>query len=286
MTATTMPTTTARATTPGSRTTPSAVTFPRVLAAEWIKLRSLRSTVWTLSVTVLVMAGISFLIALSTAAMDDPSLLGAGASAAPLVTNAGYFGQLALVVLGVLVITGEYSTGMIRSTFAAVPRRLPALWAKVVVTFVVAAVTSAVAVALSAVVALPFLDGLGATLDLSDPTTLRILGGTVLYLATIAVFALAIGAVLRHSAGALATALGLLLVIETVFAAIPHAFFRNVSPFLPGTAGSQLLMADPTAAAMPAAGPVLTPWQGYGVLVAWVVVLLVAAAVLMRRRDA
>lgn len=281
-----MTTTTVDTPLPARRTAPAAVTFPSVLASEWVKLRSLRSTAWTLSVTVLAMVGLSLLIAATSVPVDDPSLLTETSSAAPMLTTTAYLGQLSLAVLGVLVITGEYSTGMIRSTFAAVPTRLPALWAKALLTFVVGAVTAAVAVGLSALVSLPFLDQFGATLDLGDPTTVRLLGGTVLYLATLAVLALAVGAVLRHSAGALATVLGLLLVVETVFSAIPHTFFRTISPFLPSTAGSRL-MSDDGPMSMPGADQiVLTPWQGYGVLVAWVVVLLATAAVLMRRRDA
>ncbi|NCT91178.1 ABC transporter permease subunit [Cellulomonas sp. APG4] len=270
------------------RTTGSGPTFGRVLTAEWIKFRSLRSTVWTSSITVLVMVGLAFLMASLSTAVDDPSAQGIPASAAPMIVFGYYFGQLALAVLGVLVITGEYSTGMIRSTLTAVPKRLPALWAKALVAAVVGAVVATVAIALSALVTLPYLDGLGMTFDLSDGETLRVLGGGVLYLATITVFSLAVGAILRHTAAALATVLGLLLVVETVFQSIPHAFFQNVSPFLPGTAGSKLMMDDAglEMAASMTSGPQLTPWQGYGVMLAWVVVLLATAAVLLRRRAA
>ena len=286
-----MTTTTVDAPLPTRRHRPESTgaTFPRVLNAEWIKFRTLRSTVWTLASTVVVMVGISFLIAWSTSTLDNPADGGVvSANAAPMVVMAYYFGQFALAVLGVLVITGEYSTGMIRSTLAAVPRRLPALWAKALVTAVVGAIVGAVAVTLSALVTMPFHDQLGLTLDLSDGETLRILGGAVLYLATLALLALAIGALLRHSAAALATILGLLLVIENVFSGIPHAFFQNISPFLPGTAGSRIMLDDAgiAQAAEFATGPSLTPWQGYGVMLAWVVVLLAAAAVLLRRRDA
>ncbi len=148
-----------------------------------------------------------------------------------------------VAVLGVLIVTGEYSTGMIRSTLTAVPKRLPALWAKALVLTAVTTTTTtaAVAVALSWVVALPTLHAHDTALDLRDPQTQRILLGGVLYLAAVSLLAFAVGAIVRHSAGALATVLGLRLVVEVMFRTIPADFFRNVSPFLPGTAGHQLL---------------------------------------------
>ena len=136
--------------------------------------------------------------------------------------------------------------------------------------------------------ALPTLRAHDAAIDFGDPQPRRILFGGVLYLVTIALFAFAIGALLRISAGALAAVLGLLLVVENVFRAIPADFFRNVSPFLPGTAGHQIIAtrASIDQARLMSSAPVLDPWVGYGVMVAWVAVLLAVAAVLMRRRDA
>lgn len=277
------------------------VTFPHVLRAEWIKFWTLRSTIWTIGSTVVVMAGISFMAVFFTAqavngsgapqqgidqmaaVLHDPSVVLAGTGMA----------QLAVAVLGVLVITGEYSTGMIRSTLAAVPKRLPALWAKAIVLSVVTAITAAVAVAASWAVTLPTLRANDAAIDLGAPETQRILLGGVLYLIAIGLLAFAIGALLRHSAAALASVLGLLLVVENVFRAIPATFFRNVSPFLPSTAGQQITTSqatiDQTRATNELLGrtaAVLDPWQGYGVMLLWVVVLLAVAAVLLRRRDA
>lgn len=268
-----------------TRPTPThRVTFPRVVASEWIKLRTVRSTMWTLGMTVLLMVGISLLVAWGSTTEEVTGDLGA----ASLLTSGYMFGQLTLVVLGVLTVTGEYSTGMVRSTFAAVPRRLPALAAKALVLTVVVIVASVVAMALSYVATLGFHDRLGITLDLTEAETLRMLAGLPLYLVAVTLLAFAVGALMRHSAGALAAVLGLLLVIENVFALIPLRFFELVSPFLPSTAGSRILLDAETLAMIDTAreGATLTPWQGYGVLVAWVVVLLAAAAVLLRRRDA
>jgi ABC-2 type transport system permease protein len=131
------------------------------------------------------------------------------------------------------------------------------------------------------------LGGKGLAPDLGNSQTVRILVGTPLYLAAIALFSFAIGALLRHSAGALATVLGLLLVIENLFL-IPWKPLQAISPFLPGTAGSRLLMPQEQIDlfSQGATNTVLGPWQGFGVLLVWVAVLLTAAAVLMRRRDA
>ena len=111
--------------------------------------------------------------------------------------------------------------------------------------------------------------------------------GTPLYLTAIALFAFAIGAILRHSAGALATVLGLLLVIENLFL-IPWKPLQLLSPFLPGTAGSRIMTPQVQIDAMSqgAVGGVLGPWQGFAVLLTWVAVLLAVAGVLLRRRNA
>lgn len=277
------------ATTPARGTADHALSFWHVVRSEWIKLRSLRSTVWTLASTVVAMVAIALLSAWATSSAPGGDAMAAGfGGAASFAIGGYYFAQLPLVVLGVLVVTGEYSTGMVRSTFAAVPARLPALAAKALVTAAAAAVVSVVGVGLSIAVTAPFHDELGVTLDLSGDGVLRVLLGTVLYLTTITLLALGLGALVRHSAGALAAILGLLLVVETVMVAIPHDVTQAISPFLPATAGSRLLM-EPSVLEMTrqaAEGPWLGPWQGYGVLAAWVVLVLGAAAVLLRRRDA
>jgi ABC-2 type transport system permease protein len=273
------------------------VTFPHVLRSEWIKFWTLRSTIWTIGLTIVVMAGVSFLVVFFTAQAassgatrrgEDPAQLNALLHNPSIVLQGATMAQLAIAVLGVLVITGEYSTGMIRSTLTAVPKRLPALWAKAIVLTVISAITAVVAIVLSWAVTLPTLRAHDAALKFGDPETQRILLGGVLYLVGIALLAFAIGALLRHSAAALATVLGLLLVVEGVFAAIPATFFRDVSPFLPSTAGRQIIttQASIDQLRVAATAPVLEPWQGYGVMILWVVVLLAVAAVLLRKRDA
>jgi ABC-2 type transport system permease protein len=261
------------------------LTFPRVVRSEWIKFRSLRSTIWTLAITLLLMVGIVTLFSAVLASQGT----GQGAPGSiDVFSIAAGIASLAVVVLGVLVITGEYSTGMIRSTLAAVPRRLPALWAKGVVLAASILLVSTVAVVISLGVMQLFLGGKGLAPDLGNAETVRIVVGVPLYLTGIALLAFAIGALLRHSAGALATVLGLLLVIENLFM-IPWRPLQLISPFLPGTAGGKLLMTQAQLDGMTqgaAVGTVLSPWQGYAVMLGWVAVLLAVAALLLRRRNA
>lgn len=267
------------------------VSFPRIVGSEWIKMRSVRSTFWSLAIMLLVMAAMGALAAWSSVAFPDAT---GGESGIPGFAPASYpisgwfFAQLIVVVLGALTITGEYGTGMIRSTFAAVPSRVPALLGKAVTLFATVLVASLVGVGLGWLASLPFLTRLGVSIDLTSAESLRLLLGAPLLLATIAVFALAVGALVRHSAGALAIVLGLLLVIENVFSSLSFRIFEIISPFLPGRAGGQLLMEDQYLDFSASAQDTihLTPWQGYGVLGLWVVVLLIATSIVLRRRDA
>jgi len=182
--------------------------------------------------------------------------------------------QLAVVVLGVLAITGEYTTGMIRSTLAAVPQRLPALWAKAVVLAISVFSVSTVAVAISWGVMRIFLGSDGLAPDLGDADTVRCMVGIPLYLTGIALLAFTIGALLRHSAGGLATVFGMLLVLPNLFQ-IPWEPLQKLSPFIPSSAGLRIVMPQPMIDSMTkaATNTVLGPWQGYGVLMIWVVVL-------------
>jgi ABC-2 type transport system permease protein len=261
--------------------------FGRTVHAEWIKFWTVRSTVWTLLATVFLMVGISALAAWGTTieAVDA----GAGPMNTAMLLSAGYqMAQLSVAVLGVLTIAGEYSTGMIRSTLSAVPRRVPVLTAKALVLSGVVAGVSVVSMALSYVATMPWHEQLNAQFDLTDAETLRMTVGLPLYLMAIAGFAFAIGALFRHSAAALTAVIALLLVVENVLLIIPLRAVELISPFLPSTAGRLLLFDDEMLATVAdmTAGAHLSPWQGYAVLVGWVFTLGTAAAILLRRRDA
>jgi ABC-2 type transport system permease protein len=273
--------------------------FGGVIASEWIKFRTVRSTVWTLAITLVVMVGLSLLVAFGiTSAMDSSHVNPAdtGLPGSVIVTLGYYFAQMTIAVLGVLTITGEYSTGMIRSTLAAVPRRLPALWAKALVLAASTAVVSAVGIGLAYLVTRPMLSSHGMAVDFGDRTTQRVLIGCVLYLVAIALLGFAIGAVLRHSAASIATVLGVTLLLPILVLVIGNwvSWVRDLGPYMPTTAGERIMSTSTAvqagssgAGAGSGSGPTpLAPWTGLGLLAGYVVAVLTLAAGMLRRRDA
>ncbi|HEY0185980.1 MAG TPA: ABC transporter permease subunit [Cellulomonas sp.] len=267
------------------------VTFTRLVRSEWIKLWTVRSTWWLVPITIVVQVGFAWLMAFFTVQQLDNgtiSVADVGPITATDLAQGLLLAQLTIAVLAILTITGEYSTGMIRSTLTAAPRRLPALWAKGLVVIVITFLTGVVGTALSWAITYPVL-GETYRIDLGSEINQRVLLATPLYMVGIALLAFAIGALLRHSAAALATVLGLLLVVETLFSALPIHVLRLISPFLPSSAGQQVLSSSTESIeSLRAASDVavLTPWQGFGVMIAWGLVLLAVASVLLRRRDA
>ena len=277
--------------------TRARLSFAGIVRSEWIKLRSLRSTFWCYLIVIVLTIGLAALVA--SAIPTDGAVGRPGAApAAPVPPDATWltvstigvaFGQLVVAVLGALVITGEYGTGMIRSTFTAVPRRLPALAAKALVFGVVTFVLTLAALVAGALLAAPILDGRGIHPDLGDSSVWWALVGGAAYLTLLGLLAMAIGLIIRASAGAIATALGLVLVVPIIFnllASLTKAdWVQNVSAFLPSAAGGR-------AYAFQATGGVtdgivtLGGGQGLLVLAAWFVVAAVVGAVMVKRRDA
>ena len=271
------------------RSTDSAASDPRIrlsaagiLRSEWIKLISLRSTVWSFAVLVLLSLGLAALMAATLApergvAIPDEAQVGfiSQVSSFPVV-----LGQLIVAVLGVLLISGEYGTGMIRSTFSAVPRRLPVLWAKSAVLFVSTFVVGLVATVGSYLVASPILAASGVSAPITDPDVLRAIVGGALYLSLVALFALGVGTIVRSSAGGIAVVLGIILILPTVLQLIPADWAHDLIPYLLSDAGLGLLGLESD---VPGG---LEPWQQLTVVLGWVVASLAAGAILMKRRDA
>ncbi|WP_182906889.1 ABC transporter permease subunit [Microbispora sp. H13382] len=255
------------------------VTQGRVMRSEWIKLWSLRSTVYTLVAAVGTMIGAGMLLCAFMAA--QAALPGSPHQALFDPAGAGLRGvslaQLAVGVLGVLLVTAEYSTGMIRATLSAVPRRLPVLWAKAGVFTVVAAVL---------MIAASFTAFLGGQAVLGERgTTLaadgvaRAVAGAGLYLTVVGLLGVGLGFILRNTAGAVAALFGLLLVLPTLGEVLPADWGRRVVPYLPSNAG-QVIMS-----VRPAPGE-LAPWTGFAIFCGYAAVTIVVAAVLLKRRDA
>jgi ABC-2 type transport system permease protein len=255
------------------------VTQVRVLHSEWIKMRSLRSTTITLLAAVIAMIALAWLVGWAT--NDHWNHMDPGERANFNAIDRSLAGvnlaQLAIGVLGVLLISGEYATGMIRATLSAAPRRLPVLWAKAGLFAAVTLVLMLVSSFLAFVVGQHFLASHGTTL--TAPHAWRAILGTAGYLTLIAVLAVAFGFAIRSTAGGIAALFGLLLVIPGVGQLLPASWQSHTLPYLPSNAGSAMYSARPDPTALP-------PSTGLLVLVIWVAVALAVAALLLKRRDA
>jgi ABC-2 type transport system permease protein len=257
------------------------VTQTRVLHSEWIKLRTLRSTFWTLLAALVALIGLGALFSAFTASHWASMNPHERADFEPALTSLrGYFlAQLAVGVLGVLVITGEYATGMIRATLAAVPGRLPVLWAKAgLYATVVWVVTTAGALAAFAV-GQSLLSAKHLGTSLSAPGVARVVFGAGLYLTVVGLLGVAIGALIRNTAGGIATVFALLLVVPVLFQALPSSWANHVNQWLPNNAGQSLFVLHHEA-------HTLSPWTGFTVFCGYAAVALAGAAMLLKRRDA
>jgi ABC-2 type transport system permease protein len=252
-----------------------------VVRSEWTKLMSLRSTWWTLLSLVVVTIGTSTLLAWGASsnlnkmsAQDLASLDVTSNSMAGLA-----FGQLAIAVLGVLIVCSEYSTGGIRSTFTAVPQRLRVLAAKGIVFSVVATVVGAVTAFGAFFASMLFWSRHHMATSLSDPTVLRAVLGGGLYVLASGLLGFALGAIIRHTAGAITAAVGLLFVAPPLTQLLPGDWGRWVSKHFTSNAGQHI------ADVLHLPG-VMAPWTGYLTMTLWWVVPMILGAWLIRRRDA
>jgi ABC-2 type transport system permease protein len=270
----------ATAPTTETRTTATA----GLLRSEWTKIRSLRSTVWSLLLLVVMTLGFTALFTALTVAqwatLDPSQKLPVLADPGRMVLGAGFqLGQLAVCVLGVLVMAGEYSSGTIRASLLAVPTRTPMLAAKAAVfaflIFVIGELTAIPTFFLGAAILHSH-----APVSITDPGVFRAIIGAGLYLAVLAVFAIAIGALIRHTAGAITGIVGFVLVLSPLTQLLPGSVGKHIHAYLPSEAGS--LIASPHQGV----SDLLAPWQGFGVFCLETTVLIVAAAYLLRRRDA
>jgi ABC-2 type transport system permease protein len=252
------------------------VALRRVIASEWIKFITLRSTVAVLAAAMLGMVIIGSLVGYNTrhvTANIDPNDLAVSA------TLQGYYlGQLLIGALGVLFVTGEYATGMIRATFVAVPRRLPVLVAKLAV------FTTVTLVGMVSTSVLAFLAGQAVIssarpgLSLSQPTALRIAVGTGVYLTLVGLIGMAIGWIVRSTPGALVTYLGVILIAPVIIGHALGKWGQHVAQYLPSQAGGAFITSIPDGLSM-------RPWPGIAVMLGWVVAILALGVWSLQRRD-
>jgi hypothetical protein len=254
------------------------VTFARVFHSEWIKMRSLRSTALTLLAAVVTMVAAGWLFGWATNAQWSTTSPQQLAAFNPVDTTlAGYnLAQLAVGVLGVLLVTGEYATGMVRATFGAVPSRLPVLWAKAAL---YAGVTFALMLTAGLVAFVGGQQFLGTHgTRLSAPGALRAIIGVAGYLTLIGVFAVALGFIIRSTAGGVATVFGLLLVLPGLGLLLPASWQDHVLPYLPSNAGASMFSVHTATGS-------LSPSLSLLVLLGWVAAALAGAALALARRD-
>jgi ABC-2 type transport system permease protein len=253
------------------------VTFARGMKAEWIKFRTLRSSWLTLGVAVAMMVIIGLVIGYTTSTADWVTLE-AENKLASVPVRGFLITQLVVGVLGVLFVTGEYATGMIRSTFAAIPRRLQVVGAKAAVFGVVALVAMTLASFVAFYGAQIFLGPDDHGSSISDPGALRSVAGVGLYLTLVGLLGAGIGWIVRSTAGAITALVGLLLIFPNLIAFL-GSWADPIVKYMPSNAGESFV----TSTRVP---DTLAPFTGIGVLALWAAAAFVAAVVLVRRRDA
>lgn len=261
-----------------------AVTFPRVLHSEWIKLRSVRSIVITLLASAAVVIGVGILAAgIKTGDISTPHGDGDGGPAgfsndSTAISLAGVqLTQMIVAVVGVLLVTSEYVTGSIRATLAAVPRRLPVLFAKVTVFAVVVFVLELVAVVVAFLAGQAILGDAGVSLG--DDGVLAAVIGAALTVVGVGLIGVALGFLLRSTAGGIAVAIGIFFIVPVLINIFSEDFKETVKPYLPSSSGTSLT----NVTALPG---YLSYWTALILLVGWVAAFTIAAAVRLMRSDA
>jgi ABC-2 type transport system permease protein len=259
---------------------PQRVSQGRVIAAEWIKLRTQPSALWAGAGAIGLTAGFGILYAALLAARPPHGAAAAAFDPAAVSLSGIQLAQIAAGVLGAMLITSEYSSGMIRATFAAVPRRLPVLWGKAAVALAAVFAASVPAVLIAFAAGQPILAKAGLGTSFGQPGVARAVLGSAAYLALAAVLGLGLGALLRSTAAAVTALFGLLFGLQLLAGLIPGATGVTLEKFMPSTAGQAIASIHPDPATS------LSPWTGLGLFMLYAVVVLAAGARRMSRGDA
>jgi ABC-2 type transport system permease protein len=259
----------------------SRITLGRVIRSEWTKLRSLRSTWITLGAAALLTVGLSGAFGYGyNGAIEAGEVQPTTAEGLEVAFLALDLYALVIGVFGVLQLSGEYGSGLIRASLAAVPRRLPLLWAKALLLVAVTGVLSLAVCLASFLVSQSFVGSHGAAL--SDPGVARVILGAAAYPVAMGLLGLGLGAILRHTATAITGFVAALLVLPALLpAALSESMEDNVVPYVPVVAAQAMYALEP-------GGPfkLLSPGAGGAVLAAYVIAILAGGAALLWRRDA
>ncbi|MEU9621595.1 MULTISPECIES: ABC transporter permease subunit [unclassified Streptomyces] len=255
---------------------------PAVLTSEWTKIRTVSSTVWTLIAAFAVTVAMSAaLCALMNAQFDDLPVEQRATFDPTFISFSGMvLGQLAMVVFGVLVVGTEYSSGMIRTSLAAVPQRGSFLFSKVavagVLALVVGIVTSFVSFSLGQALLGDHGTGIGAE------NVLRAVVGGGLYMGLIGIFSMGVATMLRSSMLSLGILMPFFFLVSEILSVVPGA--KKVARYFPDQAGSKIMQVVPDA--MRSNPAPYGPWGGLGILLAWVVAALIGGYLVLKKRDA
>ena len=260
--------------------TSQRVTQARVVRSEWTKLRSQPSTFWSLlaALALIVGFGALYCVLRVTRPPSGPEAVAAFDPTAVSLTGV-QLAQLAVGVLGVLLVAGEYATGTIRVSLAAVPRRLPVLWGKAIVLALATLVLCLPATLTAFLVGQSILSAERLDISLRHPGVARAVLGSTLFLSAVGLLGLGLGALLRSTAGAVAGLFGLLFGPQLLAGLLPADWSDKLYPYLPVPAGAAVANVQPDPAA-------LAPWTGFGLFCLYTGVVLALAAWQLRRRDA
>jgi ABC-2 type transport system permease protein len=259
------------------------------LHAEWLKLRTARSTPWTVIAIVALTVGLSAFVC--SAVDTQGGYPGASGLDEDVVLNSlsgVVLGQVAAVALGVLAMTSEYTTGLIRTTFTVFPHRRTVLTAKAMIVTAYAVIVGLIASVAAFLVGQPILHGNGFVYangyppaTLTDPDTVRAVVGSAVYLGLLALLGLGVGTIVRHTAGAMTTVLGLLFIPYMVALSMPDGVREPLQKIAPMTAGLAIQRTVLRADSVP-----IGEWAGLGVLAIWAAAALLGAFWVIGRRDA
>jgi hypothetical protein len=250
------------------------------ILSEWTKLRTVRSTYWTLFIAAVLGIGLGALLSAIAANhyATDPGIR-VGWNPTDHSLRSLLIAQLAFAIFGVMVVTGEYSTGMIRTSLAAVPRRTRLMGAKALVLVGTALAAGEVISFATFFIGQALLSGKAPSASIGDHNVLRAVAGAGLYLALLALLGLALGVLFRHAAAAIGSVVAILLVLPGIAQALPSSWSHPIEKYWPTNAGTQVAMVIRDSHTLPA-------WAGFGVMVLFVAVVLVVAFALLERRDA
>jgi ABC-2 type transport system permease protein len=259
---------------------PATIGFANLLRSEWTKLRSVRSTYWTAGIAVLASIALSIIVCARTAYNINHGQQSLDGFDPTLTSLDGlYIAQVAIGALGVLTISGEYGTGMIRATLSAVPQRRAMVAAKGLIFAAVTLIAGEIMSFTAFGVGQALLAHAHAGASLTQHAALRATIGGGLYLTAVGLLGFGLGALNRHTAGALSAFFGTLFALTVVTDLLPTNWRNDVINYLPANAGSQIITVIHTSRA-------LAPWTGLGVLCLYALAALTAAIILITRRDA